>query len=170
MVITNFAAGELSEKLFGRIDLGQYYQGVSKLENFNVIPTGGISKRNGTRRLAELEGDGRLIPFIVDRKNPVMLYLTLTGIYVIYPSENDVRIEPLIILDFTSYASLEHIKEVQHAQNYKTMMLVHQKYPPIIITLNDELKPSGKIFIPNFTVEIETGDDINERDINEFLA
>ena len=81
MLITNFASGELSETLFGRTDLPQYFSGVSRLENFDVIPTGGIRRRNGTKRLLEMKDDegnpleGRIIPFILDRKNHFLLYL-----------------------------------------------------------------------------------------------
>ncbi len=170
MVITNFSSGELSARLFGRIDLGQYYQGVSKLENFNVIPTGGISKRNGTRRLAELPANGRLIPFIVDRDNPVIIYLSVNRISLLYPQEDHSVIERVLsITNFNGYRTLEEIAEVQHAQNYKTMVFAHKKYPPIVITLDDNLMPSGRIFVPNVTAEIQTGDDVTERDLNEFL-
>jgi hypothetical protein len=83
MLITNFAAGELAETLFGRTDLGQYYSGVSRLENFDVIPTGGISRRHGMKRIPVRDtegnpvtlGEGRIIPFIVDRENSFLLYL-----------------------------------------------------------------------------------------------
>ncbi|MDR0730365.1 MAG: hypothetical protein LBF63_01765 [Treponema sp.] len=75
MLITNFASGELSETLFGRTDLPQYFSGVSRLENFDVIPTGGIHRRNGTKRLKAMEREGRIIPFILDREHHFLLYL-----------------------------------------------------------------------------------------------
>ena len=68
MLITNFAAGELAETLFGRTDIPQYFQGVSLLENFDVIPTGGIERRNGMKRICSLEENGRIISFLIDRQ------------------------------------------------------------------------------------------------------
>ncbi len=61
MLITNLAAGELSETLFGRVDLPQYHSGAARLENFDVIPTGGIKRRSGTERITSLDGDARII-------------------------------------------------------------------------------------------------------------
>jgi hypothetical protein len=73
MLITNFASGELSQNLNGRVDIQQYYQGAARIENFEIIPTGGIKRRVGTQRLAELSGNSRIIPFIVD-KNSVFVF------------------------------------------------------------------------------------------------
>lgn len=46
---TNFTAGELSPRLFGRVDVSKYYNGVSKLNNFLIQPQGGIERRMGTK-------------------------------------------------------------------------------------------------------------------------
>lgn len=73
MLITNFASGELSPNLNGRVDLGQYYQGAARIENFDIIPTGGIKRRVGTKRLAEAGEECRLIPFILD-KNTIFIF------------------------------------------------------------------------------------------------
>jgi len=67
MLITNFASGELSQSLNGRVDIQQYYQGAAKIENFEIIPTGGIKRRPGLQRVAELSGNNRIIPFIVNK-------------------------------------------------------------------------------------------------------
>ena len=56
MTITNFAAGELSQNLKGRVDISQYYAGCQKLKNFEIIPTGGIYRRSGLQRIGKLHG------------------------------------------------------------------------------------------------------------------
>ena len=81
MLITNFASGELSENLNGRVDLNQYYRGASRIENFEIIPTGGIKRRPGTRRLAKLDGDNRIIPFIVNKNQVYVLEIGLNPDY-----------------------------------------------------------------------------------------
>jgi hypothetical protein len=43
-----FNSGELSPKLYGRSDLDIYKNGCSRLENFFVLPQGGIERRPGT--------------------------------------------------------------------------------------------------------------------------
>ncbi len=62
---TNFSSGELSKNMFDRIDLPQYHSGVAHLENWDVIPTGGIKRRGGMERLKKLAVEGRIIPVII---------------------------------------------------------------------------------------------------------
>ena len=63
---TNFTAGELSENLFGRVDITKYNNGAETLENFIVQPHGGITRRPGTRFVKEVKDSSaktRLVPF-----------------------------------------------------------------------------------------------------------
>lgn len=46
---TNFTAGELSPRLYGRVDISKYYNGVSKLKNFLIQTQGGVERRTGTK-------------------------------------------------------------------------------------------------------------------------
>lgn len=52
---TNFTAGELSESLFGRVDIAKYNNGVETLENLIVKPHGGVTRRPGTRFVKEVK-------------------------------------------------------------------------------------------------------------------
>jgi hypothetical protein len=63
---TNFTAGELSEELFGRVDISKYANGAETLENMVVHPHGGVTRRSGTRFVKEVKTSSaktRLIPF-----------------------------------------------------------------------------------------------------------
>jgi hypothetical protein len=140
MLITNFASGELSETLFGRTDLPQYYQGVSRLENFDVIPTGGIRRRNGTKRILEMRDDdgnpleGRIIPFIVDRESSFLLYLTPGAIRAFKTDGNAL---PVTVGEGVELYPAGDIQDVQYAQNYDTMILVHEDKAPLSIIVFD---------------------------------
>jgi len=64
---TNFTGGEISPKLFGRVDLEKYTQSCKNIENYIVFPHGGLTKRSGTRFVAECKdstNNKRLIPFV----------------------------------------------------------------------------------------------------------
>jgi hypothetical protein len=153
MLITNFSAGELSENLFGRIDIPQYYQGVSRLENFDVIPTGGIIKRNGTRRLLQMDEEGRIIPFILDRENHFLLFLTPGKIRVYL---NGVLQNTAVSTNKVPlYATLQEINEVQYVQVYNNMVMVQQNYKPIqaIKSLNNIII---KVLDISFKIEVVT--------------
>ena len=50
---SSFVSGELSPLLKGRVDLGQYYQGVQKGEDVLIVPQGGLKRRPGSEVVAE---------------------------------------------------------------------------------------------------------------------
>ncbi|MBW2623128.1 MAG: hypothetical protein JRD68_09505, partial [Deltaproteobacteria bacterium] len=75
-VITNFTAGEISEKMAGRVDFGKYYSGCRTLENMLVLPQGGATRRPGTVYAASVKDPNRrtrLIPFEFSDEQAYML-------------------------------------------------------------------------------------------------
>ena len=48
---SSFVSGELSPLLKGRVDLEQYYQGISTGENVLIVPQGGLKRRAGTQHV-----------------------------------------------------------------------------------------------------------------------
>jgi len=171
MLITNFSAGELSQTLFGRTDIPQYYSGASLLENFDVIPTGGIKRRNGTEFLRQLnESDGRIIPFIVNRELSFLLYLTPNKITIIKKIENENNRTIEISSTYESsanlqlYKNLSEITEVQHAQNFDTMILCHENYPPLEVKLIENTILIMKLEI-DFNITIIAGKNITSQEI-----
>lgn len=136
MLVTSFNSGELSPTLAGRIDLALYAQGAARIENFEIIPTGGVSRRTGTRRLGKLTGPARIVPFTVNSSTTFMLEI---GIHYIRVWLND---EPVLLngspLEFVPvegmplYGSMAESLQVQYAQTHDQLWLVHKNYPPYI--------------------------------------
>lgn len=65
-IICTFSNGELSPYLEGRTDVQAYYNGAKTLENFLILPYGGVMRRPGTYYVATTETTSetsRLIPF-----------------------------------------------------------------------------------------------------------
>jgi len=153
MLITNFSAGELSKTLFGRIDIQQYFGGASYIENFDVIPTGGIKRRSGTERIAQLEEDGRIIPFIVDREHSFLIYLAAGKMKTL--KLHDGKITGTQEFEngagLKLFDKLEDVRAAQYAQNFDTMILCHEKYPPIEI----RLEKTGSLNVK--TVAVDNG-------------
>lgn len=62
--VQNFTKGELSPELESRFDLPSYQAGLRRARNVKIRRTGGVTKRMGTRFVAEaLTSPSRLIPF-----------------------------------------------------------------------------------------------------------
>ncbi|MBO7712210.1 MAG: hypothetical protein J6S85_01745 [Methanobrevibacter sp.] len=157
MLITNFASGELSASLNGRIDLQQYFRGASKIENFDIIPTGGIKRRPGTQRIAELSGNNRIIPFIVNKNSIYILELKPYAIDVWKKGFSGYDIVQTII---TEYSSLADIKELQYAQNYNSLVFVHKDYAPYELIVENGVF-SGETMTFDFYPDVELDDDYN---------
>jgi hypothetical protein len=155
VLITNFAAGELSKTLFGRIDLPQYYQGAARMENFDVIPTGGVKRRSGTQRLLSLgAAGGRIIPFMVNRGLGFLLYLThqrITAYKLVNGQISNSQV-------FNSGYQLADTGDVHYAQNYDTMILCHEKHQPLQIKFNMETET---LTIEAFSIDLEVDVIIN---------
>ena len=60
-----FNSGELSGRMNGRSSLEVYKNGCSRLENFYVLPQGGVERRTGTEFIGETKNGGRakMVPF-----------------------------------------------------------------------------------------------------------
>lgn len=130
MLITNFAAGELSTKLSGRIDLNQYYSGASVLKNFEVIPTGGIKRRTGFQNMGKLSGECRLIPFILDKDNSFLLEITPLKIYIWKNGEKIIGTDGKQISLPCEWQNLAEISDVHYAQDYDRMIFVERHHAP----------------------------------------
>ena len=46
--VPSFTAGELSPRMEGRTDFAKYFNGMTKCENFVVMPHGPVTRRPGT--------------------------------------------------------------------------------------------------------------------------
>mgnify|MGYP003649588819 CR=1 FL=1 len=56
---TNFTAGEVSPRIFGRVDLKKYANGASLLENSMILMHGGAMRRSGTRFVKEVKDSSK---------------------------------------------------------------------------------------------------------------
>ena len=183
MLITNFSSGELSPVLNGRVDLQQYYQAASRMENFEIIPTGGIKRRPGTKRLIEItktvekevsdpetrarsivteevKAEVRIIPFIIDKLN-VFIFALMEKQLKIYRINADMTADYLQRMDI-ELESFAEIQEMQYAQNYDELVIVHKNYTPYIIQYDYEThffngSEMGFDFIP----DVELDDDFD---------
>jgi hypothetical protein len=73
---TNFTAGEVAPRVFGRGDLRGYENGAAKLRNAVIHPTGGVSRRPGLRYVGDAAGKARLVAFEFNVEQTYLLVFT----------------------------------------------------------------------------------------------
>lgn len=75
---TNFTAGEVSPRMYSRVDFARYANSVKTMRNCHGIVTGGAIRRPGTRHLGGLGTSAtnvRLIPFQWDDNGYVLVFV-----------------------------------------------------------------------------------------------
>ena len=70
---TSLNAGELAERMAGRIDFQKYFNGLSQMVNTIPLKQGGAEKRPGLEFVAEAKGKAKLIPFEFSVKDTVVI-------------------------------------------------------------------------------------------------
>jgi len=157
----NFTAGELTQRLFGRTDLGRYDNGATTVENFLVQPHGGLSRRPGTRYIAEVKTSSaktRLIRFqfnveqvyVIEMGNNYMRFYKDGG-QIVDGSSNPIELT-------TTYTTAQ-VPDVKFAQTADVMYLVHPAHPPRKLTRSSHTSWSitdvdlkrGAMLDPNIT-------------------
>lgn len=125
-VIVNFNAGELTPKLRYRCDLDKYQNGAARLENFTVMPQGGLENRPGLEYIAEAKSSVapvRLIPFEFSATDTAILEF---GAQYIRIRKSD----GTLLQDVVTPYSSENLRGLRYTQMGDIVFLVHRFYPP----------------------------------------
>lgn len=131
----NFNAGELTDLLDGRVDVEAYFKGAKVLENFFITPYGAIKRRPGTYFVAETKDSSkasRLIPF---QFSATQAYIIEFGDQYMRFYMNKGQITAGGVPYEIAHSFLEaDLFDVQFAQSFDTMWLVHPSYKPQKLT------------------------------------
>lgn len=126
----DFSAGELSPKLWGRIDIDQYWSGAAELVNFNVLPYGPIMRRTGSRFIAKARTNAnvRLISFSYNIQQSVVIELTDSCARFYYEGGQ-------ILNDGAPYEietpwTADMLSGLRYAQSGDILFIVHEKVKP----------------------------------------
>tara|TARA_B100000242_G_scaffold294380_1_gene276967 strand:- start:9703 stop:11763 length:2061 start_codon:yes stop_codon:yes gene_type:complete len=129
---TNFTGGEISPRLLGRVDLTKYTSSVQRCENFICFPHGGITKRSGTRFIAEVKDSSkkvRLIPFIF---STVQAYVLEFGHNYVrfYRNEGQIQVPSpgTGAYEIVSPYGENDLDEIKFTQSADILYLTHPNY------------------------------------------
>ena len=138
--LAGFTTGEVSSRLDGRTDLAKYFSACSTLENFLVHPTGGVTRRPGTRHVAEVKTSAnttRLIPFEFGVSDTYILEFGHQYIRFYRNSGQIVSGSPSAAYEIsTSYTSAQ-VNELKYAQTGDVMYIVHPSHEISKLTRTD---------------------------------
>lgn len=123
---TSFTAGEVSPRLLGRGDLAAFENGAARLRNVFIHPTGGVTRRAGTRYVAPVAGAGRLVPF---EFNTAQTYLLVFSDSLVEVLEDDAK-----TASFAVPWTAAQLPQIAWTQSADTLLVCHPDVPPQKIT------------------------------------
>ncbi len=132
---TNFTSGEVSPRLFGRTDLTKYDNGAAVVENFLVQSHGGVTRRPGTKFIAEVKSSaaqGRLITFEYNVEQTYVLEFG-NNYFRIFKDGGTVDSSGSPVEITTTYTTAQ-LADLKFAQSADVMYVTHPDHPPRKIT------------------------------------
>lgn len=132
---SNFTAGELSPLMKGRFDVEQYQNGLETLENWIILPQGGIRRRDGSEYVSNAIADAkqsRLIPVVFTRTEAYILELSDIA-YQIYRFDSSGDPEKITGASGVTVLLEAELDEVDYAVIDDSVYLAHGSHAPIKI-------------------------------------
>jgi len=131
---SSFNAGEVSRKMDGRTDLEIYKTGCRKLDNFFVLPQGGVERRTGTEFIGFTDLDGE------DSKLAIVIPFDFssTANYVVEITEGKIRVwdggsipgsAPITVSGDDSPYLESELHQIQFTRRYDKLLLTHSNHP-----------------------------------------
>lgn len=128
---TNFSAGEISPKLFSRVDVSKYPNACYKVENFVVQRFGGAKKRGGTEFIREVKTSAkkvRVVPFIFSVTQTYIL--EFGDLYVRFYTNGGIVTSGASPVEVTTPWDEDEIFDLQFAQSADVLYITHPDHAP----------------------------------------
>lgn len=134
----SFAGGELSDSIYGRVDINKYDSGAATLKNFTVQRYGGVRNRNGFRHIGVTYGGKRAfyIPFLYNANETYIIEVTAGHCRFLYNGQYIVEDngEPYTISNNLNPADLQGICKIKYTQSADVLFIVHPDHYPMTLT------------------------------------
>ena len=129
---TNFTAGELSPRLYGRTDIARYQNGAKTITNAWPVIHGGVVRRHGSLYVAETKTSAkasRLIPFVFNLDQTYVL--EFGDLYMrVYKDGAQVLSAPSTPYEITTTYTEAMLSDLAFVQGADTIIIAHPDVAP----------------------------------------
>jgi hypothetical protein len=139
-----FSNGEIAPEFYATNNVS----GVAKLENMDVLQSGGLKRRPGLKKIRSVSNSSVIVPFVISESEKYLLVIYESSIDVF---QNDVKLTTLVAPWHAS-----EINKLQYAQRFNEIFFVHPNYKPRILS-----KTASGFSISNFNFYMNTDVSIN---------
>lgn len=126
LIQTNFTAGELSPRMYGRVDIARYQNGAALMENCWPVVHGGAMRRYGTLNCGSAKFSNRkaiLIPYVFNTQQAYICEFGDLYVRIWFPDGTYSGVE------LVSPYSLAMLDQLEYVQGADTMFLFHNSVP-----------------------------------------
>jgi len=127
----SFAGGEISPRLFGRIDIDKFKTGAETCKNFITVPQGSAINRPGLRFVRETKNSpfkSRLIPFMFSTTQAFAIEMGAG--YFRFHADGATLMDGAVPYEISNPYTEAHLFDVQFIQSGDVITLVHPSYAP----------------------------------------
>jgi sugar lactone lactonase YvrE len=158
IIKNDFSAGEVSPRLYGRVDFEDFARGLKTCKNFIPFIQGPLQTRPGTIDVAAVKTESartRLIPFKFGTTTAYVLEFGNLYFRVYY--NNSGTYTRLGTVEVTTPYATKHLQDIQFTQSNDVIYLAHPSYAPrkIIRAADDNWAITELNFVPPPTSEIK---------------
>lgn len=134
-ILTNFTSGELSPRLSGRVDITKYFNGCQVLENFIVMPHGGIDRRPGVIEVATGKFSSRKCRLVSFEFSTTQAYILEFGhLYIRVYKDGGQVVSSGSPVEVTTTYTEDELFDLQFAQSADTLYIAHPDHAPASLT------------------------------------
>lgn len=129
---TNFVTGEVSPLIQSRVDSDKFFSGAKTLENFIVLPQGGITRRSGTRYLGEVKDSSKFTRLIEFEFSTIQAYILEFGHeYIrVHKDEGTVESAPGVPVEISTPYQYTELAELSVIQSADVLYICHKDHQP----------------------------------------
>ena len=118
----SFDCGEMSSEFYAINN----NNGVSKLENMDIMASGGLKRRFGLKKIKNTSNGAIIVPFSISESEKYLL--------VIYNFSVDIYSNDVKITTINAPWARADLSKLQYAQRFNKLFFVHPDYQPRILT------------------------------------
>lgn len=130
-ILTAFNGGEISPRLYGRVDIAKYASSCRRLENFIPLIEGGVTRRPGTRFIAQAKSDADavLIDFIFSTEQAYVIEAG-PNYFRFYRNGAAVEASPGVPYEIASPYAAADLPALRWTQSADVLFLAHGSHAP----------------------------------------
>lgn len=129
---TNFTAGELSPRMYGRVDIARYQNGAMIIENCWPVVHGGAMRRYGTLYCAAAKNANKksiVIPYVFNTQQAYIVEFGDLYVRFFFPNGSPIESSQGVPLELVSPYTEAMLSELEYVQGADTMFLFHPAVP-----------------------------------------